>query len=163
MGMWAPAAMGLMIMAGCGGGSAQPQPPAPPPPLVGAVASQGDLTPFQKEHGIGPVTEPIALSAINPQLADEGATVFQSKCSACHKIGERYVGPALNAVLNRRSPTYVMNMILNPNEMVERHPVAKQVLAEYMTLMANQGLTVEQARAVLEYLRTQTEGGKTGQ
>jgi hypothetical protein len=48
-----------------------------------------------------------------------------------------------------------MNMILNPMEMVERHPVAKQLLAEHMTFMANQNLTVDDARAVLEYLRTQ--------
>jgi cytochrome c1 len=48
-----------------------------------------------------------------------------------------------------------MNMILNPQEMVERHPVAKQLLAEHMTYMPNQGLTEEQARQVLEYLRTQ--------
>jgi cytochrome c len=50
-----------------------------------------------------------------------------------------------------------MNMILNPQEMVERHPVAKQLLAERMTFMANQNLSVEDARAVLEYLRTQAK------
>ena len=50
-------------------------------------------------------------------------------------------------------------MILNPQEMVERHPVAKQLLAERMTFMANQNLTIEEARAVLEYLRTQSKSG----
>jgi hypothetical protein len=40
--------------------------------------------------------------------------------------------------------------------MYTRHPVVKKLLAEYMTQMPNQGLTVEEARSVLEYLRTTT-------
>ncbi len=148
---------GLVVTLACGG-SNQSQPPAPPP----AAAGGGDLTPFQMEHGIGPITAPITLGEVDHELAEEGEEVFKTMCTACHKIGERYVGPPLGEVLNHRSPTYVMNMILNPNEMVERHPVAKQVLGEYMTMMANQGLSVEQARAILEYLRTQTSGGKAG-
>ena len=75
----------------------------------------------------------------------------------CHKMGEKYVGPALGEVSKRRTPAYIMNMILNPQEMVERHPVAKQMLAERMSFMANQGLTRDEARAVLEYLRTQSK------
>ena len=46
-----------------------------------------------------------------------------------------------------------MNMVLNPQEMVERHPVAKKLLAEHMTSMPNQGLTPDEARQVVEYLR----------
>ncbi len=154
---WALAA-GIILTAGCGGsGSNQPQPPAPPPAGAG-----GDLTPFQLENGIGPVTAAVTLGKVDEELAEKGEEVFQAKCTPCHKITERYVGPALEEVLTRRSPTYVMNMILNPNEMVERHPVAKGVLAEYMTMMANQGLTVEEARSVLEYLRTQQKSAKAG-
>jgi cytochrome c len=147
--------LGVLLAAGCGGAKDQP----PPPPAAGQGGS--DLTPFQQEHGIGPVTEALVLADVDPKLAHEGEELFQTKCTACHKIAERYVGPPLNDVLTKRSPTYVMNMMLNPNEMVERHPVAKQLLGEYMTLMANQSLTVEESRAILEYLRTQTQ--KSGQ
>ncbi len=147
------AAVAVMTMAaGCGGkdnaGAA--------PPAAGALAS--DLTPFQLEHGIGPVTDVLVLGVLDQGLADSGQKVFGAKCTACHKMAEKYVGPALGEVLTRRSPTYAMNMILNPNEMVERHPVAKQLLAEAMTMMANQGLTTGEARAVVEYLRTQATG-----
>lgn len=146
------AGLAITILAlACGGEKAAP----PPPPAAGGGTGDGELTPFQVEHGIGPVTEVVTLGEIDGPLVAKGKETFEVKCTACHKVGERYVGPALNDVLSRRSPTYVMNMILNPNEMVERHPAAKQVLAEYMTLMANQGLTVEEARAVLEYLRTE--------
>jgi len=45
-------------------------------------------------------------------------------------------------------------MILNPEEMVKRHPEAKRMLAEYLAPMAQQNLTQADARAVLEYIRT---------
>ena len=144
----------VAVLAGCGGKDGGGS--AVSPPAVGAPAS--DLSAFQLEHGIGPMTEVVTLGALDKSLADSGQKVFGAKCTACHKVGETYIGPALGEVLTRRSPTYVMNMILNPNEMVERHPVAKQLLAEAMTLMANQGLTTGEARAVVEYFRTQATG-----
>ena len=48
-----------------------------------------------------------------------------------------------------------MNMILNPEEMVQKDPLAKELLIEFNgSPMANQNLTQEEARAVLEYFRT---------
>lgn len=120
-------------------------------------ASEDKLTPFQLEHGIGPITEPITLGPINAAMAAAGKATFDVKCTGCHKMDTTYVGPALGEVTTRRSPAFIMNMILNPQEMVEHHPEGKKMLAERMTFMANQNLTVEEARAVLEYLRTQSK------
>lgn len=116
-------------------------------------ARQEGLSEEQLEKGIGPVTD-IDLDALDPALAERGQEIFTLKCSACHKPTERYVGPALADVLERRSPEYVMNMMLNPAEMLDKHPEARRMLAEYMTPMPNQNLTQEEARAVLEYLRS---------
>lgn len=115
------------------------------------------LTPFQLENGIGPVKEKVEVGPLDAALAAKGKALFDAKCSMCHKMDTTYVGPSLGEVTTRRTPTYIMNMILNPQEMVERHPIAKKLLAERMTLMANQQLTVEEARAVVEYLRTQSK------
>lgn len=120
-------------------------------------AAAGGLTAFELEHGIGPVKEPIELGAIDAAMAATGKAVFEAKCTACHKMDTLYIGPALGEVTARRSGAFIMNMILNPQEMVERHPVGKQMLAERMTFMANQNLTRDEARAVLEYLRTQSK------
>lgn len=144
-----------VVASGCGGAKDAGSTPAPP----AAAAGEGsDLSAFELEHGIGPVKEVVTLGPLDEKLAAHGSEIFTTKCTACHKMAEKYVGPAIGEVLTRRSPTFVMNMMLNPNEMVERHPVAKQLLAEHMTMMANQGLTVEDARAVVEYLRTQAKG-----
>lgn len=114
--------------------------------------SESELTDFEMENGIGPVNEEITIDEIDPELAKEGMRVFDMKCGACHKLDERYVGPPLGGIMNARTPAYVMNMILNPEEMLEKHPVAKSVGSQYPTRMTNQQLTREKARAVVEYL-----------
>ncbi|HSK17699.1 MAG TPA: c-type cytochrome [Longimicrobiales bacterium] len=138
-----------LMLASCGGGEQAAQDDNPEPP----VAAGSDLTPFQTEHGIGPITEPVSLEAPDEELAEQGEALFQLKCSACHRLDERYIGPPLGGVLDRRTPAYVMNMMLNPTEMTQKHPEAKALLAEYLAPMPSQDLTREEARALLEYLR----------
>ncbi|MCB1048748.1 MAG: cytochrome c, partial [Calditrichaeota bacterium] len=106
------------------------------------------------ENGIGPAKTAPELGALNPDLAASGLQIFEMKCLSCHRMGERFIGPDLSQVLDRRTPRYVLNMILNPSEMVQRHPEAKKLLAEYLAPMAQQNLSPEEARAVLEYIRS---------
>ncbi|MEK7380097.1 MAG: c-type cytochrome [Gemmatimonadota bacterium] len=146
-------AFAVTTLLACGGGEVPGDSQPAPAPAAGS-----DLTPFQLEHGIGPITEPVTLGPVDPEMAEQGKEVFELKCSACHKTTERYIGPELGGVTARRSPAFIMNMILNPQEMIDRHPVTKQLLAEYMSFMANQNLTQQEARQVLEYLRTQATG-----
>lgn len=111
------------------------------------------LNDFELKNGIGPIKQIIELSSIDMNLAKEGEKIFESKCAACHKMDERYVGPAQRDVLERRSPEFVMNMMLNPEEMYQKHPEVKKMLGEFMTQMPNQNLTIQDARAILEYFR----------
>lgn len=104
--------------------------------------------------GIGPISS-VDLGEIDNALASEGEIVFKAKCTACHKISKRHIGPALKGVTDRRSPEWIMNMVLNPEEMVQKDPIAKQLLIDYNGApMANQNLTQEEARSILEYFRT---------
>ena len=141
----------LVALAGCGGDKGQAE--TGTPAAAAPAAASGDLTCFELGNGNGPVTEAIPATPIDGALAETGEKVFEEKCSACHKLEERYVGPALGGVTQRRSLAYVMNMILNPDGMYTRHPEAKKLLAEYLTQMPNQGLSREDARAVVEHLR----------
>lgn len=118
----------------------------------GGASKATEISAFELEHGIGPIKE-VALGRISNELADQGKTIFTTKCSACHKVGERYVGPDLKDVTKRRTPEFIMNMILNPDEMVKRHPVVKELLTTYLTPMTFQNVSQEDARAILEYFR----------
>jgi mono/diheme cytochrome c family protein len=103
-------------------------------------------------RGVGPV-QSVTIGALDGALASKGEKLFNEKCSACHKIDERYVGPALKGVTTRRAPEWIMNMIINPVEMTQKDPTAKELLAEYMAQMTNQNVGEEEARALLEYFR----------
>ena len=88
-------------------------------------------------------------------------TGFGGTCSACHKLDQRYVGPALTGVTKRRTPEWIMNMILNPQEMTQKDPIAKDLLATHFTQMSFQNVTQEEARAILEFFRqNDSQGGK---
>ncbi len=104
--------------------------------------------------GVGPVTSVEISDEIDEALVEKGKELFKANCTACHKIGKRAVGPALKGVTQRRKPEWIMNMILNPEGMVEKDPTAKQLLMEYSAPMANQSLNEEEARAILEFFRT---------
>lgn len=110
-----------------------------------------DLT----NKGVGPVTS-VSLSAeVDQALAAHGAEVFKNMCTACHRPDKKFIGPAPTGILDRRTPEWIMNMILNPEEMVQKDPLAKELLIEFNgSPMANQNLSQEDARAVLEYFRT---------
>ncbi|NNM31761.1 MAG: cytochrome c [Gemmatimonadetes bacterium] len=149
----------LLAMAawGCGGGDSSGQgEPANAPAAGGSGASSNADAPLSQvelEQGLGPIRD-LALSEIDPDLAAEGEAAFTLKCSACHKLDQRYVAPPLGDVLSRRRPEFVMNMILNATEMVQRHPEVKALLAEYYTPMTIQVTEESEARAILEYLRS---------
>ena len=105
--------------------------------------------------GIGPIIAVTFDEEIDAELAKAGEAKFQMICTACHMIGQRMIGPDLTGVYERRSPEWVMNMMLNPDGMLKEDPIAKALLKEYNNMvMTNQNLSEEEARALAEYLRT---------
>mgnify|MGYP001420200365 CR=1 FL=1 len=104
--------------------------------------------------GFGPVKSVTIPQEIDEALAAEGSKHFEAKCTACHKFEEaKYVGPGLLGITKRRKPEWIMNMILNPQEMTQRDPVAKELFATYLTQMTNQNVTEPEARSMYEYFR----------
>ncbi|WP_299121957.1 cytochrome c [uncultured Winogradskyella sp.] len=105
--------------------------------------------------GVGPVTSIDLGLVVDQDMAAHGKEVYDKMCTACHKAEKKFIGPSPKGILQRRSPEWVMNMILNPEQMVKEDQLAKDLLMEFNgSPMANQNLTREEARAVLEYFRT---------
>ena len=159
--MFARACLGAAlttVLGACAQDRPTQRPDTPPPATVTAPDASG-LTAFQRRNGIGPITQEVTLAAPDHELAEKGQHLFEQKCSACHKMAERYVGPPLGGAVDRLGPTFVMNMILNPEGMYTTHPDVKKLLGEYMTQMPNLQLSPDDARAVVEYLRTQPAAG----
>ena len=106
------------------------------------------------QKGVGPVQE-VTLVELNPPWAEQGKQLFEQKCHACHRADRKFIGPSLSGVLQRRNPVWVMNMILNPDQMVQKDPLAQELFMEFNgSPMTDLNLTEDQARTILEYFRT---------
>lgn len=122
-------------------------------------ATKNDTPPttnaLPKGSGIGPVKAFRLPETVDSELAEQGKGIFQQKCTACHMPDQKLVGPPLKGVIEKRRPEWIMNMILNPIEMLQKDPEAKALLKEFNNVpMTNQNITEEEARALLEYFRT---------
>lgn len=143
----------MITITACGGDAQQSSSSAS---NQGNRTTEPQLTDFQLEHGIGPVTSVVDLGELNMEWVDQGRQIFEMKCEMCHTMNNRIVGPPLGDIMERRSAAFVMNMILNPQEMTNKHPEGQRLLREYMTIMPFQNVQRDEARAIVEYLRTQS-------
>ena len=110
---------------------------------------------WETNYGIGPIADFQLPAEVNQAMADEGKVVYDAKCTACHKPDKQFIGPAPKGILAKRTPAWIMNMILNPEVMIQKDHIAKQLLIKFNGApMANQNLTEPEARAILEYFRT---------
>jgi cytochrome c len=110
---------------------------------------------WETNYGVGPISQFELPAEIDQSLADAGKVAYEAKCTACHKAEKDFIGPSPKGILERRTPTWVMNMIMDPEGMIAKDPIAKQLLIKFNGApMANQNLTEEEARNVLEYFRT---------
>jgi mono/diheme cytochrome c family protein len=146
--IWSLIAMSLMgaalLLAGC-----DKKDDAGKAEETSQTASATSSTPSK---GVGPIQSVELGSGIDEALAAKGEKLFSGTCAACHKLDARYVGPALNGVTLRRTPEWIMNMIMNPTGMTQQDDTARELLAQYMTQMSV-SVTEDEARSVLEFFR----------
>ena len=116
-----------------------------------AAASADNL-----DRGIGPI-KTIKLDSINSDLVEKGRLLFTQKCTVCHQLDTKKIGPPLRDVAKRETPEFIMNMTLNPTGMEAKDPIVKKLISQYQTYMSISGITQDQARALLEYLRWANE------
>ncbi|MBW7868244.1 MAG: c-type cytochrome [Brumimicrobium sp.] len=162
--------LGLVLLAislySCGGGSeanndggnTPANPNASATESTGGSDANSDLPSHRvvlDDKGVGPVTSLTISDDIDQAMAAEGQEIYESHCTSCHKPAEKFIGPAPKGILERRSPEWVMNMIINPDKMLQENALAKELLEEFNgSPMSNQGIDEEEARAILEYFRT---------
>lgn len=159
------AAIAIIALVGCGGKEEKKEDSSvkigskPKTEVSSEAPAKSDVKPSQSvdltNKGVGPIKNVVLGETIDQAMATKGADVFKMNCTACHKADKKFIGPAPKGILERRTPEWIMNMILDPEGMVANDPLAKALLMEFNgSPMANQNLTEEQARQILEYFRT---------
>lgn len=146
--LWAAAVTGTLCVAACGGGAEEGQ------------GSGESSQPVAVEGQAPPAAE--AAGEVDAALAAQGEALLSARgCTACHTLGRgRLVGPDLAGVTERRSAEFIVAMIVNPDSMLANDATAKELLGQYFTPMSNQGVTPEDARALLEYFRRNDAKGE---
>jgi len=140
--------LGLAMLASVACGGEEPRSGGGSPPGGEAVPEAGPAMTLEAPVG-----------AIDTALAARGEAAFQARaCVGCHKIGGgRLTGPDLKGATDRRSFGWIVAMITNPDSMLKNDPTARQLFAEYGTPMANMSVPPDEARALYEYLRRESQ------
>lgn len=139
---------GVLLIASCGGGGVDKD--AQPIDVQELTKNQPEI------HGTELKESDITLSnPLNAEWVTFGKNIYELKCQSCHRLtDEKLVGPGWKDVTKRRKPLWIMNMITNVDMMLETDPEAQKLLEQCMVRMPNQNLSKEEARKVLEFMRS---------
>lgn len=148
------------VIYSCGSNSQGNSSPAPSPSSSSTDQSKASSSAADDEKGIGKFTHVELGAALDTKMAGSGKSIYELKCSACHKLtGEKLVGPGWLGVTGRRKPEWILNFVTNTDEMLNKDAKAQSMLEVCMVRMPNQNLSDEDARHILEFMR-QNDGVK---
>lgn len=90
------------------------------------------------------------------EAGSEGGKLFQANCLGCHSIGggDR-VGPDLMGVTEKRDAEWLVQMIQDPQSLVDSgDETAVQLVEEYGMVMPKMNLTSAEVDSILNYLQS---------
>lgn len=109
---------------------------------------------YDPNRGEGKFTTVDVGETLDVAMATSGEKIQSVKCGSCHKLtDERLVGPGWKGITERRTPVWLMNFITNPDPMIDKDPELQAQLEICLVRMPNQGLSDEEARHILEFMR----------
>jgi nitrite reductase (NO-forming) len=87
--------------------------------------------------------------------AARGKLAFESKCLACHSMGQgKRLGPDLAGVSKTRSADWLARWLKEPEKMLQTDEKAKAMLKEYDNIpMPNQNLSAAEIREYIKYFQ----------
>lgn len=125
-----------------------------------ATTEAADPASYDPKRGEGKFDTVELGATLDQAMAAKGEEVSGVKCASCHKTtDEKLVGPGWKGVTERRTPQWIMNFITNPDPMIDKDPEVQAQLEICLVRMPNQGVSDDEARGILEYMR-QNDGVK---
>jgi nitrite reductase (NO-forming) len=118
---------------------------------VGLVSTVAKPTEIEIEHHNIPS---VKATPTDPAAA-RGQLAFESKCLACHSIGQgKKLGPDLAGVSKRHDAAWLTRWLKSPEEMLKTDERAKALLKEFNDIpMPNQNLSDDEIREYIKYFQ----------
>ena len=116
---------------------------------IGLISTTAKSEEKDLEHHNMPAT---SASPTDPDGV-AGKLAFESKCLACHSVGQgKKLGPDVAGVTNRRSDAWLARWLKEPEKMLETDADAKAMLKEYNNVpMPNQSLSDAEIKQYIKY------------
>lgn len=141
-----------LVIASCGGSSNPTE--ATENESNNESSENKDVSDYDPKRGEGKFSSVELSATLDQTMATDGEAVYGVKCSSCHKTtAEKLVGPGWTGVTTRKAPEWIMNFITNPDPMIDKDPEVQAQLEICLVRMPNQGLTDDEARHILEFMR----------
>jgi nitrite reductase (NO-forming) len=115
---------------------------------IGLISTETKVQAKDIEHH----NMPASATPTDPE-AVQGKLSFESKCLACHTIGQgKKIGPDIAGVTKRRSDEWLEHWLKEPEKMLETDADAKAMLQEHNNLpMPNQNLGSKEIQQYIKY------------
>ncbi len=102
-----------------------------------------------------PLPEVQLNNPLNQEWMTAGKGIYEMKCQSCHRLtDEKLVGPGWKDITKKRQPGWIINMITNPEEMLNTDAEAQKLLEICLVRMPNQNVTQDEARHIIEFMRS---------
>ncbi len=130
---------------------------------IGLISTSAKAEEKELEHH----NIPASATPTDPDTV-QGKLAFESKCLACHSVGQgKKLGPDIAGVTKRRSDEWLTKWLKSPDKMLESDTDAKAMLKEYGNIpMPNQNLSDAEIKQYLKYFHwidSQPAGAATAQ
>ena len=116
------------------------------------TSEEEELKLSKNPYGIGSVQK-LELAPINDSIMKLGAELFKVKCAQCHTMEYKNTGPDISDLLAYRKKEWVVNFLLNKEEMLQRDSLALITVQKYDSICSANITNETEALHLLEYFR----------
>jgi len=120
--------------------------------LLATVISCNNKKTSSSPYGIGPISH-VELTTISDSLMQVGQQLFKDKCTECHTMEYKNSGPDISDILANKKPEWIMNFLLNKEEMLQKDSLAIYTRNKYKVDCGASITEEHNALELLEYFR----------
>lgn len=105
-----------------------------------------------------------AAAAMAEPPADEGKTIFTTRCASCHNVNKVLTGPALSGLDQRRTIEWIVQFVKSSQTLVKKGDTAAVALFEKFNRIPmpdHPDLTEAHIRSIVDYIKSESSTAAT--